>query len=149
MPNGDQIKPGVKFLDIRSKYKQDPSFATVQNAVNANDTPSFRYHRFWAQVEIALAFAEYARFSQPNPNIAPIIVSRDSVNSVIQKIPVLKPTEKMAADQGIRIEKLVRSLLSHHHSSILLRLGSWMFRGIRYALGRYRRLGLCRSKKAR
>jgi len=111
MPNGDQIKPGVKFLDIRSKYKQDPSFATVQNAVNANDTPSFRYHRFWAQVEIALAFAEYARFSQPNPNIAPIIVSRDSVNSVIQKIPVLKPTEKMAADQGIRIEKLGPQLI--------------------------------------
>ena len=105
MPDGDQIKPGIKFLDIRSKYRQDPAFAAVQNAVNANDTPSFRYHRFWAQCEIALAFAEYARFSQPDPNIAPIIVSRDSINGVIQKIPVLQPTRKYPAEQGIKIAK--------------------------------------------
>jgi hypothetical protein len=62
-------------------------------------------------VEIALAFAEYARFSQPNPNIAPIIVPRDSVNNVIQKIPVLQPTEKLAAEQGIRIAKLGPQLI--------------------------------------
>jgi hypothetical protein len=106
MPNGDQIKSGIKFLDIRSKYRQDPSFAAVQSAVNANDTPSFRYHRFWAQCEIALAFAEYARFSQPDPNIAPIIVSKDSINSVIQKIPVREPDRKYAAEAGIKIAKL-------------------------------------------
>jgi hypothetical protein len=104
MPNGDQIKPGVKFLDIRSKYRQDPSFAAVQAAVNANDTPSFRYHRFWAQCEIALAFAEYARFSQTDPNIAPIIVSKDSINNVI-KIPVLEPDKKYPAREGIKMVK--------------------------------------------
>jgi hypothetical protein len=32
MPNGDAIKPGVKFLDIRSKYKSDPDYAKVKAA---------------------------------------------------------------------------------------------------------------------
>jgi hypothetical protein len=105
MPNGDPIRSGVKFLDIRSKYKQDPAFAGVQQAVTANDTPSFRYHRFWAQCEIALAFAEYARFSQPDPNIAPLTVSKDSINRVTQQIGVLDPMTVSAARQGVRISK--------------------------------------------
>jgi hypothetical protein len=105
MPNGDPINPGVKFLDIRSKYKQDPGFAALQRAVTANDTPSFRYHRFWAQCEIALAFAEYARFSQPDPNISPIIVSKDSINKVIQKIGVLNPTKEYVRSQGVTVTK--------------------------------------------
>jgi hypothetical protein len=124
MPNGDQIKQGVKFLDIRSKYRQDPSFATVQSAVNASDTPSFRYHRFWAQCEIALAFAEYARFSQPDPNIAPLIVSRDSINSVVQKIPVREPDRKYSTQPGIKIAKLgpLVTIASFFDHPVLVRL---------------------------
>ena len=30
MPNGDEIKPGIKFIDIRSKYRQDPDWARVE-----------------------------------------------------------------------------------------------------------------------
>jgi hypothetical protein len=60
MPNGDVIKSGVKFLDIRSKYKADPQFATLQNAYNAGVDPSFTYHRFWAQCDIAIANGTYA-----------------------------------------------------------------------------------------
>ena len=61
MPNGDAIKAGVKFLDLRSKYKADPDFARIQSAISAGQTPEMRYHRFWAQAEFALANADFAR----------------------------------------------------------------------------------------
>lgn len=55
MANGDLIKPGIKFLDIRSKYNADPDFARVKAAYDRKEAPEFRYHRFWAQVEYATA----------------------------------------------------------------------------------------------
>jgi hypothetical protein len=111
MPNGDLIKPGIKFLSIRSKYVKDPAFADMQTAVTANQAPAFRYHRFWAQCEIALAFAEYARFSQPDPNTAPITVSKDSINGVIQSIAVRKPAAlKPLVQEGLSIIKTGSSL---------------------------------------
>ncbi|HEX8911271.1 MAG TPA: glycoside hydrolase family 48 protein, partial [Humisphaera sp.] len=60
MPNGDPIAPGVRFIDLRSKYRQDPAFAQVEAAYKAGKPPVFRYHRFWAQVEVALANAAVA-----------------------------------------------------------------------------------------
>ena len=68
MANGDVITNGVTFLGIRSKYKQDPAFPALQSAYNtwvtggrsgAFVSPVYRYHRFWAQVEVALANATY------------------------------------------------------------------------------------------
>ena len=61
MPNGDVIKPGVSFLDIRSWYKQDPSWSKVQTALDTGVAPTFRFHRFWAQTAIAAALADYDR----------------------------------------------------------------------------------------
>ena len=60
MPNGDPIHAGVKFIDLRSKYRKDPAFAEVERAWRAGQAPVFRYHRFWAQVEVALANAALA-----------------------------------------------------------------------------------------
>lgn len=60
MANGDAIKPGIKFIDIRSKYKQDPQFAKLQEAYNKGQDPEFNYHRFWAQSEIAIANGTYS-----------------------------------------------------------------------------------------
>ncbi|WP_234122459.1 glycoside hydrolase family 48 protein [Clostridium hydrogenum] len=60
MPNGDEIKPGIKFIDIRSKYKNDPDYARVKAAVDAGQAPVFKYHRFWAQSEFAIANGTYA-----------------------------------------------------------------------------------------
>jgi hypothetical protein len=68
MPNGDTITNGVTFLGIRSKYQQDPAFPALTNAYSAwvaggrvgdFQSPQYRYHRFWAQVEVALANATY------------------------------------------------------------------------------------------
>ena len=66
MPNGNPIDSKSTFLSIRSKYKQDPSFNLVQAYLNGGKPPEFRYHRFWAQVHIALAYATYGwLFSKP------------------------------------------------------------------------------------
>ena len=61
MPNGDQIKPGVSFLDIRSFYKKDPDWPKVQAYLDGGPAPVFNYHRFWAQSDIAMAYADYGR----------------------------------------------------------------------------------------
>jgi hypothetical protein len=60
MPNGDVIKSGVKFIDIRTKYKQDPEWARVEAALLAGEAPEMVYHRFWAQSDFAIANGVYA-----------------------------------------------------------------------------------------
>ncbi|HEX2954460.1 MAG TPA: glycoside hydrolase family 48 protein, partial [Bacillota bacterium] len=59
MANGDPIKPGVKFIDIRSKYREDPDWHIVEEAYNNKSAPVFHYHRFWGNADIALAYATY------------------------------------------------------------------------------------------
>jgi hypothetical protein len=61
MPNGDVIAPGKSFLDIRSWYKNDPDFPKVQAYLNGGAAPTFNYHRFWAQVDVATGYADFAR----------------------------------------------------------------------------------------
>lgn len=61
MPNGDVINSDATFLSIRSQYMQDPEWSKVQAYLDGGPAPEFRYHRFWAEVDIALSFAEYAR----------------------------------------------------------------------------------------
>ena len=52
---GATLEHGVKFIDIRPKYKQDKDWAQVENFLNGGEAPRFTYHRFWAQTEIAVA----------------------------------------------------------------------------------------------
>ncbi|MFI7080014.1 glycoside hydrolase family 48 protein [Micromonospora sp. NPDC049903] len=61
MPNGDAIAPGKSFLDIRSFYKNDPAWPKVQAYLDGGPEPEFRYHRFWAQADIAMAYADYGK----------------------------------------------------------------------------------------
>lgn len=55
MANGDVIKPGIKFIDIRTNYYDDPMMQEVIDAYNEGRDARFTYHRFWAQSEIAIA----------------------------------------------------------------------------------------------
>lgn len=55
MANGDEIKPGVSFIDIRTEYEDDPMFQEMEAALESGKVPEFTYHRFWAQCEIAIA----------------------------------------------------------------------------------------------
>jgi hypothetical protein len=61
MPNGDVIAPGKSFLDIRSWYKNDPDWPKVQAYLDGGAAPTFNYHRFWAQVDVATGYADFAR----------------------------------------------------------------------------------------
>ncbi|MFS8097524.1 cellulose binding domain-containing protein [Lentzea alba] len=57
MPNGDQIAQGASFLSIRSMFRNDPQWPKVQSYLDGGPVPTFTYHRFWAQAEIATAFS--------------------------------------------------------------------------------------------
>jgi len=65
-PDGDAIKSGVTFLDIRSWYKNDPSWPMVEQAKTSGVAPVFIYHRMWAQAEFGIACADYARLFGSN-----------------------------------------------------------------------------------
>ncbi|WP_241562467.1 glycoside hydrolase family 48 protein [Streptomyces hoynatensis] len=60
MPNGDTIEPGSTFESIRTWYEDDPNWPQVEDYLNGGDVPTFTYHRFWAQSDIAIALATYA-----------------------------------------------------------------------------------------
>ncbi|MGP3982386.1 glycoside hydrolase family 48 protein [Streptomyces sp. KR80] len=60
MPNGDTINPSSTFTSIRSFYEDDPAWSKIESYLAGGAAPSFTYHRFWAQADIALAFGSYA-----------------------------------------------------------------------------------------
>jgi hypothetical protein len=57
MPNGDAVNSNSTFISIRSFYRDDPQWPAVQSYLNGGPAPTLTYHRFWAQTDIALAFA--------------------------------------------------------------------------------------------
>ena len=59
MPNGDVIEPGATFESLRSFYHDDPNWPQVEEYLNGGEAPTFTYHRFWAQADIAIALATY------------------------------------------------------------------------------------------
>ncbi|MFI7423388.1 glycoside hydrolase family 48 protein [Nonomuraea sp. NPDC049684] len=62
MPNGDTINSSSTFMSIRSFYKNDPDWPEVNAYLQGTGpAPTFNYHRFWAQVDVAVALAEYGR----------------------------------------------------------------------------------------
>jgi hypothetical protein len=65
-PNGDAIKPGQTFIDLRSWYQNDPSWPKVQQAKQSGVAPVFVYHRMWAQAEYGISCADYARLFGAN-----------------------------------------------------------------------------------
>jgi uncharacterized membrane protein len=61
MANGDPVNSSSTFISIRSAYRNDPDWGQVQSYLDGGPAPTFRYHRFWAQADVALANAEYGR----------------------------------------------------------------------------------------
>ena len=59
MPSGAPINSSSTFMSIRPFYATDPAWAAVQAYMNGGPAPTFQYHRFWAQADIAMAFADY------------------------------------------------------------------------------------------
>ena len=77
MANGDDIVPGVTFLELRSMYKDDPDFARLEKAYKNGEDFEITYHRFWAQSEIAIAngtmallYPEGVKEAAPAPQVS-------------------------------------------------------------------------------
>ncbi|KPI11447.1 glycoside hydrolase family 48 [Actinobacteria bacterium OK074] len=60
MPNDDAINSSSTFASLRSFYQNDPAWSKIQSYLAGGAVPSFTYHRFWAQADIALAMGSYA-----------------------------------------------------------------------------------------
>ncbi|MFE9702431.1 glycoside hydrolase family 48 protein [Streptomyces sp. NPDC005930] len=60
MPNGDKIDKSSTFASIRSFYQDDPAWSKIESYLKGGAAPTFTYHRFWAQADIALAMGSYA-----------------------------------------------------------------------------------------
>ncbi|MEK8034059.1 glycoside hydrolase family 48 protein [Ideonella sp. DXS29W] len=58
---GATIDSNTTFLSMRPKYKQDPDWPKLQAYLNGGKSPKWRYHRFWAQADAAMAMLDYAR----------------------------------------------------------------------------------------
>ncbi|CAG9861122.1 unnamed protein product [Phyllotreta striolata] len=58
-PNGDIIENGVTFVGLRSWYKNDPDWPKVQAYLDGGPAPTFTYHRFWQQSDVAIAQGTY------------------------------------------------------------------------------------------
>jgi hypothetical protein len=61
MANGDLVNSSSTFIGLRSWYRSDPAWPQVQSHLDGGAAPTFRYHRFWAQADLAMALAEYGR----------------------------------------------------------------------------------------
>jgi len=60
MPNGDPMDANSTFASIRTSYTKDPEWSKVEAYLHGGPAPTFTYHRFWAQTDIALANATFA-----------------------------------------------------------------------------------------
>ncbi|AZQ61593.1 PKD domain-containing protein [Flammeovirga pectinis] len=79
---GATIEPGVTFLDIRPQYKDDPEFARLEAAYNAGEVYTQKYHRGWAQIEFALANAEYGFFFGDEDSVESSSLRTATVNAL-------------------------------------------------------------------
>ena len=59
-PTATRSTPVSTFLSIRTFYKKDADWSKVQTYLDGGAVPTFTYHRFWAQADIATAYAVYA-----------------------------------------------------------------------------------------
>nr|ADU33283.1 glycoside hydrolase family protein 48 [Chrysomela tremula] len=58
-PSGDVIQHGATFIGLRSFYKNDKDWPKVEAYLNGGEAPTFKYHRFWSQSDVALAQGTY------------------------------------------------------------------------------------------
>ncbi len=57
---GATIDASATFLSIRPKYQQDPQWPKLKAHLDGGAAPTWRYHRFWAQADVAMAMNDYA-----------------------------------------------------------------------------------------
>ena len=63
MPNGDAIKSGIKFIDIRTMYRDDPMFQELEaeyKKTGSTEDFELNYHRFWHEGDAMMALGAMA-----------------------------------------------------------------------------------------
>ena len=102
MPNGDTIKDGVAFVDIRSNYKTDPMYLEAEKDYQATGTTEnyyFTLHRFWHAGDIMMALG-YMSELYPDLKPAPVdgseedlTVDKDKIEVEVGKTDTIKPNK--------------------------------------------------------
>jgi Glycosyl hydrolase family 48/Cellulose binding domain/Bacterial Ig domain len=60
-PGGTKLSSSSNtFLSLRPWYTSDPQWSKVQSYLNGGPAPTFNYHRFWAEGDIATALDTFA-----------------------------------------------------------------------------------------
>jgi hypothetical protein len=107
MPNGDPINSSSTFMSIRSFYTKDPQWSKVTAYLaNPNGTPpTFTYHRFWAQADIAMALALYSELflggSSQSPTTPVSSAARASASAVVSTSPRTSPSAQISPSTQI------------------------------------------------
>jgi len=57
---GATLDANTTFLSERPKYQQDPQWPKLKAYLAGGAAPSWTYHRFWAQSDVAMAMEDYA-----------------------------------------------------------------------------------------
>jgi len=77
MPNGDPIQSGATFISLRSKYRSDPEWPKVEAYLKGGKPPVFKYHRLWAQADIAIANASYGWLFPDDKGASAVVAAGD------------------------------------------------------------------------
>ncbi len=91
---GATIDSNATFLSMRPKYQQDPKWPVLKAYLDGGPAPKWRYHRFWAQADIAMAMSDYAN----------LLGGTDSPSVVANTAKVWVP-EGGSAAVGIKLSK--------------------------------------------
>ena len=117
MPNGDPIQPGIKFIDIRTKLKQDPDWAKIEAYRTDGTVPVFRYHRWWHQVDYAIALGVYSLFAPwdttptptPTATVSPTPTSTITPTPTPTITPTPTPTPTPTIETGCSVYYEIQS----------------------------------------
>jgi hypothetical protein len=91
---GAALNASSTFLSMRPKYQQDPQWPKLKAYLDGGAAPSWRYHRFWAQADIAMAMSDYAN-----------LIGGTATPSVLASAASLPVPEGGSASVGITLSK--------------------------------------------
>jgi len=97
MPNGDPVNSSSTFISIRSFLKNDPSWSKVQAYLNGGAAPSFTYHRFWAQADVAMAAALYSELFGNGSSVSPTASISKSASATASVTASVSPSRSSAS----------------------------------------------------
>ncbi len=91
---GATIKTGNTFTDLRPNYRSDVNWSKVQAAHDAGTGVTIKYHRFWAQADVAIAnglyYIYFSGTSGPTPTSGgptPTSVNRTPTPTSVVRTP--------------------------------------------------------------